>query len=123
MSQFNENRLLQRRKMCELTNLPIEEVTEILTDLAVVVPRKGWEFMKPFDTDFVATCRDVVQRQSLMWEMKSANREHPVEFKTPPSLGSSPKRKARTVSFSSDTDSGAESCITTTKSKRPSKKN
>jgi len=128
MSQFNEKRLLQRRQMCSLTKLPNEEVTEILSGLAIVVPRQGWEFMKPFDTDFVATCRDVVHKQTLMWEMKNANRDRPSEFKIPLTpapatlAGSPPRRKGRTVSFSSDADSGTDSEKGRSKGKRSPKK-
>ncbi len=97
--------------MSNTTRLPIEEVTDILSKLAVVVPKKGWEFLLPFDTEFVERYQEVAQRQALMWEMKNANRlrsKSQSQDLKPPTC-SPPRRRSRHVSFSSDTDSGAES--------------
>ncbi len=56
--------------MTILTKLPPEEVLEILTQISNLVPKKGWEFILPYDTNFLGRFPDVVDRQLMMWGLK-----------------------------------------------------
>ena len=100
--------------MCNLTKLPVEEITEILQPVARKVPREGWEFKLPEDAEFIAQFPDVIIRQNKIWERKTeqkfrrlsgtsvdSSRQHIVG-------ASGQRRRSRTKSVSSDADSGTE---------------
>ncbi|CAG7823716.1 unnamed protein product [Allacma fusca] len=109
LSKFTENRILERKKLCKLTKLPVEEITEILTPIARLVPRQGWEFKLPFDSEFSTQYPDVVQRQLQIWARKNEQKIRRMSGTSDRDGGVSQRRRSRTKSFSSDTDSGAES--------------
>jgi hypothetical protein len=102
LSQFTENRCVERRKMMSLTKLPPEEVTEILSQVSVMISKKGWEFLLPFDSEFVSKFPEVVERQSMIWQMKKQQRiRH--SSSSPGSMDSSPpRRRSRNKSISSE---------------------
>lgn len=104
---------MDRRKLLPILHIPNEELTEILLNIAKRVVKKGWEFMLPYDHSFIAMHPDVVQRQSMIWDVKNQHRNRKVsESKESSSLKpprSPPRRRhSRTMSYSSDNDSGTE---------------
>jgi len=100
--------------MVGLTRLPTEEVTEILSQVSRMVPKKGWEFLLPYDAEFVSRFPEVVQRQTLLLEMRnqqqtrqksvSDGKDAPLK----PPATTNVRRRSRNMSISSDNDSGAE---------------
>jgi len=156
LAQFTDTRVVERKKIAALTRLPHEEVTEILSNVSRMVPKKGWEFLLPYDSEFVSNFPTVVERQRLIWEVvknqqartrrlsERDDKSNVIKKGDDFSLrecfsvmidaiycifmydfsvftGSlSPPRKPRSKSFSSDTDSGAE---TEGGKKRRSRKN
>ncbi|XP_075421525.1 DNA-directed RNA polymerase III subunit RPC5 isoform X2 [Ascaphus truei] len=45
-----------------------EDVKDFLEHMAVARINKGWEFMLPYDEDFVKKHPDVIQRQNMLWK-------------------------------------------------------
>lgn len=44
-----------------------EDVKDFLEHMAVVRINKGWEFLLPYDGEFIRKHPDVVQRQHMLW--------------------------------------------------------
>lgn len=44
-----------------------EDVKDFLEHMAVVRINKGWEFLLPYDLEFIKKHPDVVQRQHMLW--------------------------------------------------------
>lgn len=44
-----------------------EDVKDFLEHMSVARINKGWEFMLPYDEDFVKKHPDIVQRQHMLW--------------------------------------------------------
>lgn len=44
-----------------------EDVKDFLEHMAVVRINKGWEFILPYDGEFIKKHPDVVQRQHMLW--------------------------------------------------------
>lgn len=104
LGQFTEHRFVKRKEMIEMSKLPTEEVTEILTQVSRMIPKKGWEFLLPYDMSFVSRFPEVVERQSLIWQMKKQQRIR----RSSSSGSSSPtRRRSRNKSISSGEESGS----------------
>jgi DNA-directed RNA polymerase-3 subunit RPC5 len=109
LSKFTENRFVDRKEMIALTRLPTEEVTDMLQHVANSVSKKGWEFRLTYDSQFVNRFPEVVQRQTLIWDMK--NQQHnDSHLESSPEKGKptgAPSRiRSRNKSFSGDIEIG-----------------
>lgn len=69
MFLFTQSRVVVQTKFSDTVKLPVLDVKTLLEDMAKPTP-DGWEFMLPYDRDFVLRYPDVVQRQKMLWEAK-----------------------------------------------------
>ncbi|XP_069501714.1 DNA-directed RNA polymerase III subunit RPC5 [Ambystoma mexicanum] len=67
MWKFTQGRWVVRKEVADVTKLCQEDVKEFLDHMAVVRINQGWEFLLPYDEDFVKKHPDVVQRQQMLW--------------------------------------------------------
>ncbi|CAG5100792.1 Similar to Polr3e: DNA-directed RNA polymerase III subunit RPC5 (Mus musculus) [Cotesia congregata] len=67
---FTENEFVKREEISKVIKLPAEEIEEILTNLATVVPEDGWKLLIPPNTEFTSKHSDIAHRQALHWETK-----------------------------------------------------
>ena len=56
-----------RASLLPLPQLCTEDVKDFLEHMAVVRINKGWEFILPYDGEFIKKHPDVVQRQHMLW--------------------------------------------------------
>lgn len=94
------------------SRLPEEEVTEIMSQVAVKVRgRKGWDFALPYDSSFMSRFPEVVERQGLIWQMKKQQRMRQASRSNSGDQGGSPQRRrsrsSRSISIG-DGDEGEE---------------
>jgi DNA-directed RNA polymerase III subunit RPC5 len=68
--QFTKQEFLSRQKIAIYTQLPIEEVKEILMSVARLKTDKGWELLLPSDSSFEKKFPEIVQRQEMYWKAK-----------------------------------------------------
>ncbi|KAM4025700.1 DNA-directed RNA polymerase III subunit RPC5 [Anomaloglossus baeobatrachus] len=68
MWKFTQDRWVVRKEVATVTKLCQEDVKDFLDHMAIPRINKGWEFMLPFDEDFMKKHPDVVQRQSMLWK-------------------------------------------------------
>ncbi|KAM9305142.1 DNA-directed RNA polymerase III subunit RPC5 [Gastrophryne carolinensis] len=68
MWKFTQGRWVVRKEVATVTKLCQEDVKEFLDQIAVPRINKGWEFILPYDEDFMKKHPDVVQRQSMLWK-------------------------------------------------------
>ncbi|XP_077131160.1 DNA-directed RNA polymerase III subunit RPC5 [Ranitomeya variabilis] len=68
MWKFTQDRWVVRKEVGTVTKLCQEDVKDFLDQIAIPRINKGWEFMLPFDEDFMKKHPDVVQRQSMLWK-------------------------------------------------------
>ncbi|XP_069590276.1 DNA-directed RNA polymerase III subunit RPC5 [Ranitomeya imitator] len=68
MWKFTQDRWVVRKEVATVTKLCQEDVKDFLDQIAIPRINKGWEFMLPFDEDFMKKHPDVVQRQSMLWK-------------------------------------------------------
>ncbi|XP_073399085.1 DNA-directed RNA polymerase III subunit RPC5 [Dendrobates tinctorius] len=68
MWKFTQDRWVVRKEVATVTKLCQEDVKDFLDQMAIPRINKGWEFMLPFDEDFMKKHPDVVQRQSMLWK-------------------------------------------------------
>ncbi|XP_073503693.1 DNA-directed RNA polymerase III subunit RPC5 [Phyllobates terribilis] len=68
MWKFTQDRWVVRKEVATVTKLCQEDVKDFLDQMAIARINKGWEFMLPFDEDFMKKHPDVVQRQSMLWK-------------------------------------------------------
>uniref|UniRef100_A0A4W3I198 Polymerase (RNA) III (DNA directed) polypeptide E n=1 Tax=Callorhinchus milii TaxID=7868 RepID=A0A4W3I198_CALMI len=67
MWKFTQGRLVVRKEVSAIIKLPPEDVKDFLEQMAVPRINKGWEFLLPYDAEFVKKHPDVVQRQHMLW--------------------------------------------------------
>ncbi|XP_023569543.1 DNA-directed RNA polymerase III subunit RPC5 isoform X3 [Octodon degus] len=67
MWKFTKSRWVVRKEVAAVTKLCAEDVKEFLEHMALVRINKGWEFILPYDGEFIKKHPDVVQRQHLLW--------------------------------------------------------
>nr|XP_033770079.1 DNA-directed RNA polymerase III subunit RPC5 isoform X1 [Geotrypetes seraphini]XP_033770080.1 DNA-directed RNA polymerase III subunit RPC5 isoform X1 [Geotrypetes seraphini] len=67
MWKFTRSRWVVRKEVAAVTKLCPEDVKEFLDHVAMPRINRGWEFLLPFDEDFVRKHPDVVQRQHMLW--------------------------------------------------------
>ncbi|KAM8962179.1 DNA-directed RNA polymerase III subunit RPC5 isoform 2-T2 [Pelodytes ibericus] len=68
MWKFTQDRWVLRKDVATVTKLCQEDVKDFLDHMAVPRINRGWEFMLPYDEDFVKKHPDVVQRQTMLWK-------------------------------------------------------
>ncbi|KFP07984.1 DNA-directed RNA polymerase III subunit RPC5, partial [Calypte anna] len=67
MWKFTQDRWVVRKEVAAVTKLCPEDVKDFLEHMSVARINKGWEFMLPYDEDFVKKHPDIVQRQHMLW--------------------------------------------------------
>ncbi|XP_038619570.1 DNA-directed RNA polymerase III subunit RPC5 [Tachyglossus aculeatus] len=67
MWKFTQSRWVVRKEVATVTKLCPEDVKDFLEHMSVVRINKGWEFLLPYDEDFIKKHPDVVQRQYMLW--------------------------------------------------------
>ncbi|XP_007951371.1 DNA-directed RNA polymerase III subunit RPC5 [Orycteropus afer afer] len=67
MWKFTQSRWVVRKEVATVTKLCTEDVKDFLEHMAVVRINKGWEFLLPYDEEFIKKHPDVVQRQHMLW--------------------------------------------------------
>ncbi|OXB54335.1 hypothetical protein ASZ78_015515 [Callipepla squamata] len=67
MWKFTQDRWVVRKEVAAVTKLCPEDVKDFLEHMSVARINKGWEFMLPYDEDFVKKHPDIVQRQRMLW--------------------------------------------------------
>ncbi|XP_010187741.1 PREDICTED: DNA-directed RNA polymerase III subunit RPC5 isoform X4 [Mesitornis unicolor] len=67
MWKFTQDRWVVRKEVAAVTKLSPEDVKDFLEHMSVARINKGWEFMLPYDEDFVKKHPDIVQRQHMLW--------------------------------------------------------
>ncbi|KAE8579372.1 hypothetical protein XENTR_v10024019 [Xenopus tropicalis] len=68
MWRFTKSRWVVRKEIAAVTKLCQEDVKEFLDHMSIPRINKGWEFMLPYDEDFVKKHPDVVERQNMLWK-------------------------------------------------------
>ncbi|NXN22094.1 RPC5 polymerase, partial [Nycticryphes semicollaris] len=67
MWKFTQDRWVVRKEVAAVTKLCPEDVKDFLEHMSVARINKGWEFVLPYDEDFVKKHPDIVQRQHMLW--------------------------------------------------------
>ncbi|EMP34971.1 DNA-directed RNA polymerase III subunit RPC5 [Chelonia mydas] len=67
MWKFTQDRWVVRKEVATVTKLCPEDVKDFLEHMSIARINKGWEFLLPYDEDFVKKHPDVVQRQNMLW--------------------------------------------------------
>ncbi|XP_017198005.1 DNA-directed RNA polymerase III subunit RPC5 isoform X3 [Oryctolagus cuniculus] len=75
MWKFTQSRWVVRKEVAAVTKLCAEDVKDFLEHMAVVRINKGWEFLLPYDGEFIRKHPDVVQRQHMLWTSIQAKLE------------------------------------------------
>lgn len=68
--KFSTQEFLYRRKVIMSTQLPYEEVFEILQSVARLNTEKKWEILLPPDNIFESKYSELVQRQKMVWRAR-----------------------------------------------------
>uniref|UniRef100_A0A023GC66 Putative rna polymerase c iii 37 kDa subunit n=1 Tax=Amblyomma triste TaxID=251400 RepID=A0A023GC66_AMBTT len=120
---YTQSRHVNQVKFAETVRLFPADVKVLLQEIAKLTPN-GWEFLLPFDRDFISKYPDVVQRQQMLWDAKQQflsksfrlsrqEGQGDVVMQSPPAgmKGRQQKRRARsrndsTASEGSGSDSG-----------------
>ncbi|XP_068100723.1 DNA-directed RNA polymerase III subunit RPC5 isoform X2 [Hyperolius riggenbachi] len=95
MWKFTQDRWVVRKEVAAVTKLCQEDVKDFLDHMAIPRVNKGWEFMLPYDEDFMKKHPDVVQRQCMLWKgiqaklekVFSLSKDDPINKKTDASSG------------------------------------
>lgn len=70
MWRFNQSRVVVRKDIKSVTKLPSEDIKEMLDQMARMKIAMGWEFVLPYDVEFVQKHPDVYKQQLTLWEAK-----------------------------------------------------
>ncbi|XP_063790526.1 DNA-directed RNA polymerase III subunit RPC5 [Pseudophryne corroboree] len=68
MWKFTQDRWVVRKEVAAVTKLCQEDVKDFLDHMAIPRINQGWEFMLPYNEDFMKKHPDVVQRQNMLWK-------------------------------------------------------
>ncbi|XP_064478895.1 DNA-directed RNA polymerase III subunit RPC5-like isoform X2 [Ornithodoros turicata] len=66
---YTQSRHIVQQKLVDTIRLPPEDVKMMLSSMGRLTPQ-GWEFLLPYDKNFVSRHSDVVQRQQMLWDAK-----------------------------------------------------
>lgn len=101
--QFTKKLSLNRQKMADVTQLPAEELKELLQSVAVLnTETKDWELAVVPDPQFEANNSDLVQRQELVWRSKEEQFSE-METEKPAAGGHNKRVRKRSVRESKPT--------------------
>ncbi|XP_066026636.1 DNA-directed RNA polymerase III subunit RPC5-like isoform X2 [Pocillopora verrucosa] len=70
MWRFTQSRVVVRKDIKSVTKLPSEDIKEMLDQMSRMKVTIGWEFVLPYDIEFVQKHPDVYKQQLTMWEAK-----------------------------------------------------
>ena len=59
-----------RKDIVPIIKLPIDDVKTILEQISRPTARRGWEFLLPYDFDFVSRHSDVAHKQAAAWDAR-----------------------------------------------------
>lgn len=105
--QFTKKLSLSRQKMADVTQLPAEELKEIMESVAVLNDvSKEWEMAVEHDQQFEKNNSDLVQRQDLVWRSKEEQFSK-MEAERPSTSTFSKRIRKRSVRESKPTDSAS----------------
>lgn len=85
--QLSKNEFIDRRKIAQITQIPPDEVKEILLTVARPQKSTGWKLLLPPDHTFENKYQELKERQDLYWRAKE------VKFSDMEAERSAPKRK------------------------------
>lgn len=68
--QFYRNEVIDRKKVGTITQIPSEEVKELLLTIAKWDRERGWHLVQPPDTEFDVRNPELKQRQDVYWRAK-----------------------------------------------------
>lgn len=68
--QFYRNEFIDRKKISSVTQVPAEEVVELLSSLSKRDSKNGWILLQPPDLRFEQKYPDIKQRQDIYWRSK-----------------------------------------------------
>lgn len=66
--KLSKTECLNRNQVALATQIPPEEVKEVLETVAVLRPNRTWELMLPPDTGFESKYSDIIFRQEIHWK-------------------------------------------------------
>jgi len=112
LHQFTLNRVVDRDAVTKATRIPTLDMKTILSHISVYKRDIGWEFLLPFDHEFVNKYPDVVQRQEMLSNAKQQQLLKS-DFKAPKtertdSPGKNRRARHRSRQDSCSSDSGSE---------------
>ncbi|XP_044185090.1 DNA-directed RNA polymerase III subunit RPC5-like isoform X1 [Acropora millepora] len=70
MWRFNQSRVVVRKDIKSVTKLPSEDIKEMLDQMSRMKVAMGWEFVLPYDVEFIQKHPDVYKQQLALWEAK-----------------------------------------------------
>lgn len=68
--QFYRNEFIDRKKISLITQIPPEEVVEVLQTIAKWDGRNGWQLLMPQNLQFEERNPELKQRQDVYWRSK-----------------------------------------------------
>lgn len=68
--QFYRNEIIDRKKISAITQIPSEEVKELLLTVASCDKSRNWRLVQPPDVEFDASNPELKQRQDVFWRAK-----------------------------------------------------
>lgn len=71
--QFYRNESIDRKRIGLITQVPPDEVKELLQGLASYCQKYGWQLLRPPDLRFETEHSELKQRQDLFWKSKDEN--------------------------------------------------
>lgn len=92
MWRFNQSRVVVRKDINSVTKLPSDDIKEMLEQMSRVKVAMGWEFVLPYDIEFVQKHPDVYKQQLTMWEAKYQVLQKQLNFPKQDKLGVDLKR-------------------------------
>lgn len=68
--QFYRNEFIDRKKMSTVTQVPAEEIMELLSTLSKWDGKNGWQLLRPENLRFEQKYPELKQRQDNFWRSK-----------------------------------------------------
>lgn len=82
--QFYRDEVIDRKQICLVTQIPTDEITEILTSIAKWNRTNGWHLILPPDREFEEKHQELKIRQDSYWRVKEEMfQEMETEAKSP----------------------------------------
>lgn len=97
--QLSKNEFIDRRRIAFITQIPPEEVKEILMTVARPEKKYGWQLLQPPDPTFEDKYQELKERQEVYWRAKEVKFQ---EMETDRSNKRTRKRSIREAGTSND---------------------